>query len=241
MAEPIIVREELPELNDKFARLSLRERLSYISERWGNDVAMTSAFGYSGTLLLWYLREYLSAIDLYFIDTTYHFPETLKFVDRIEREWKLKITRIGTRKTPAEVEELIGVEAYKRDPDACCFVHKVEPLMEVLPRKKMWIHALRRDQSPSREKLDFVEALDDGNFKIYPLVDWTRDRCWAEIRQEGIPYHPLIDDGFPSIGCLHCTQRVGSGQHEREGRWNSFPRKLECGLHQRMESDKSGT
>jgi len=103
--------------------------------------------------------------------------------------------------------------------------------MSILDSNDCWVHALRRDQGISRKGIRIVERSGFGSLKFHPIADWTRDQCWDAIRRLQIPYHPLHDDGYPSIGCRYCTKAIASGEDERDGRWTSFPAKTECGLH----------
>ena len=205
--------------------------MEIIIDTWGDQLGMTSAFGYSGMILMYHLKDIYPELPIYFIDTRYHFKETLNFVNLIRREWKLNIITIGTKKTQEEIEDSISKEAYKHNPDACCFIRKVEPLLEILPTKQAWLSALRQDQAITRKNLSFFEVDARKTLKIYPMSDWNRKECWDFIKTHNVNYHPMHDKNYPSIGCTHCTQPVKRGEHERAGRWNSFPEKLECGIH----------
>ena len=218
-------------INEVLKPLSLLERLNKIREDWGDSAGMTSAFGYSGMILMHYVKKYYPELSIYFIDTGFHYPETMEFVNRVKSEWNLDIQIIKTRRSEEEINGLIGPEAYKKDPNSCCEIRKVEPLLYVLNTKKIWISALRRDQATSREQLPCIEYDARGPLKVYPMVDWKRADCWSFIKLNDISYHPMHDSNYPSIGCLHCTSPVLDGQTERSGRWNSFPEKLECGIH----------
>jgi len=224
------VAENFSNLNQQFEKKTIPERLHLIFDVFGDDVGMTSAFGYSGMVLMYHLKEIKPDIPIYFIDTRFHFKETLKLVEEVKKDWKLNIISISTSLSEKKIEQNIGFEAYKQDPDLCCNVRKVEPLIEILPTKKIWLHALRRDQSILREKLNFFEPSLDVT-KAYPLADWTREQCWDFIIKKSLKYNPLHDEHYPSIGCIHCTKSISKGESERAGRWSSFPEKTECGLH----------
>ncbi|MHB1956486.1 MAG: phosphoadenylyl-sulfate reductase [Sulfobacillus sp.] len=123
------------------------------------------------------------------------------------------------------------VMAIQRDPDACCALRKVKPLENLLAGYDGWITGIRRDQSPARSNARAVEWDERfGLVKVNPLADWTMDQVWSYIRTHGVPYNPLHDRGYPSIGCIHCTRAVNPGEDARSGRWSHFA-KTECGLH----------
>ena len=123
-----------------------------------------------------------------------------------------------------------GSALWKRDPDQCCYIRKIKPLEETLQGAAAWISGLRREQSPTRAKTNFVNK--DERFhsiKICPLIHWTWDDVWNYIRSNNLPYNELHDQGYPSIGCFPCTRAVGNSD-SRAGRWAGF-NKTECGLH----------
>ena len=133
--------------------------------------------------------------------------------------------------TVDEQDRIYGERLYERDPDLCCRIRKVEPLAAALNGYDAWIAALRRDQSPTRANIGVVEwNARHGLVKINPLAAWTRRQVWDYIVTNELPYNPLYDDGYTSIGCQPCTRRVVAGQHERSGRWDG-EKKLECGIH----------
>lgn len=227
----------LRSLNRRFEGLSLEERLKDLVETCGTELGMTSAFGYSGVILMYHLQEIYPEIPIYFIDTRFHFDETLQFIDQLENSWNLNVHRISTDLDEGEIEDRIGSEAWNRRPDDCCHLRKVVPLLKILPKKSVWLHALRRDQAESRKNLKFFEVDSRGTNKVYPMVDWTRKQCWQFIENNNLPYHPMHDENYPSIGCTHCTEPVSDGEHERAGRWVSHPSKGECGLHDHNSDD----
>jgi len=230
--------QDIQRLNEIFEEKTLLERLQFLVEHFKDDLGMTSAFGYSGMILMNFFRELFPELPIYFLDTRFHFESTMKFVDSVKCEWKLNIIKLSPEKSEEEIQVLLGKKPFEKNPDVCCSIRKVEPLQKILPVKKMWIHALRRDQSLSRKDIDFVEEDSRGFVKIYPLADWKREQCWDFIRSNEILYHPMHDDNYPSIGCWPCTQQVQNKQKEREGRWVSFP-KMECGIHERSKKKQS--
>jgi phosphoadenosine phosphosulfate reductase len=132
--------------------------------------------------------------------------------------------------TRSELTGILGKRPWETDPDRCCHYMKIEPLTKFIHEKDAWLSAVRRDQSPTRAKIDIVEVDERDVIKIYPLADWASEQAWSHIRAHDLPYNPLHDKSYMSVGCSHCTKPVRAGQHERAGRWGSST-KLECGIH----------
>jgi phosphoadenosine phosphosulfate reductase len=197
---------------------------------FGQRLAVMTGLGYSGVVMLHVMLRSIPRLPVYFIDTRQHFPETLALIDRLEAEWGLRLRVLETAVTEADIASRIGPEAWNTYPDLCCHVRKVEPLAEVLPTADAWLSALRRDQAPTRSGIEPVEIDGRGDVKLYPLAGWTRADCWDYIKRNDLPYNPLHNEGYPSVGCRHCTRRVKPGEHERAGRWSGRG-KTECGLH----------
>lgn len=198
-------------------------------------LAVATSFQSSGLVILHLLRGIRPDLPVLFLDTGFHFPETIAFKDEVARAWDLKLVELrGAHGDPAGQARLYGPELYRRDPDRCCYINKVEPLQRALEEYDGWISGLRRDQSPLRAETPVVEAqmLPSGNevLKIHPLAHWSRAEVDAYIAEHGIPTHPLLERGFASIGCWPCTRAVGAGEHERAGRWDGLT-KTECGIH----------
>lgn len=198
-------------------------------------LAVATSFQASGLVILHLLRDLRPDLPVLFLNTGFHFPETLAFRDRLIEEWDLKLVELtGAHKTVAEQNRIHGPELFKTDPDRCCFINKVEPLQQALEEYDGWISGLRRDQSPLRADTPVVEAqlLPSGNevLKIHPLAAWSRSDVDSYLREHDIPTHPLLDKGFASIGCFPCTRAIAPGEDERAGRWDGIT-KTECGIH----------
>lgn len=223
--------EELPNIAAELADMDVEKMLTWAADRFGDRLGMTTAFGYSGIVLMDHIRKLGIDIDIFFIDTGFHFQETLDLAARIRDEWGLRIRSVEADEALREyVYQTFGSNPCKTHPDICCHFLKVAPLLTVLRTKDAWLSAVRRDQSLSRTSIDTVEIDGRGTFKISPLAYWTRDQAWQYIRENGLPYNPLHDQHYPSIGCWPCTEPVERGGDERDGRWKSIP-KLECGIH----------
>ena len=198
-------------------------------------LAVATSFQSSGMVILHLLKDVRPKIPVLFLDTGFHFQETLEFRRHVADMWDLEIRDLkGDHGTPARQAELHGPALYRRDPDRCCFINKVEPLQRALEGFDGWISGIRRDQSPLRAHTPIVEAqtLPSGNevLKIHPLANWERKDVEAYMKTHDIPSHPLLERGYGSIGCWPCTQPVAEGEDERAGRWNGFS-KTECGIH----------
>jgi phosphoadenosine phosphosulfate reductase len=207
-------------------------------EEFGQDLMMTTAFGYSGIVLLSYVKDVYPDIPIYFIDTTFHFEETLKLRLKIMEKWGVNIQKVGSHRPDAELLGLMGEKAYESDPDTCCYYRKVEPLEDILEKNTVWLSAARRDQSLTRAHANVIDIDGRGHIKVNPLFNWTRDDCWTYIRKFDLPYNPLHDQSYPSIGCTKCTNPVDLGGDERSGRWIGLD-KTECGLHISAPGEKS--
>jgi phosphoadenosine phosphosulfate reductase len=173
-------------------------------------------------------------VRVLFLDTGFHFPETLAFRDRLVAEWGLELiepTGPGARGTQ-EAEH--GPELYRRDPDRCCQLNKVAPLERALAGLDGWMTGLRREDSPARAATPVVHrrTLPGGRriLKVNPIAGWSRGELWRYVRARRIPTHPLFEQGYASIGCAPCTRPVRPGEDARAGRW-SGSEKTECGIH----------
>jgi phosphoadenosine phosphosulfate reductase len=198
-------------------------------------LSVATSFQSSGLVILHLLQEIRGDVPVLFLDTGWHFAETLEFRDRIAEMWDLKVVNLtGEHGSSERQVEWYGPKLYERDPDRCCFINKVRPLQEALEEYDGWMSGLRRDQSPLRAGTPIVEAqmLPSGAevLKIHPLARWSRARVDAYIERNEIPIHPLLERGFASIGCWPCTRAIGGAEDERAGRWDGIA-KTECGIH----------
>jgi phosphoadenosine phosphosulfate reductase len=226
---------DFPEINAKLEGAEPLEVLRWALAAFPCQVGMTTSFQNSGIVLIHMVRKIAFDFPIFFIDTGFHFPETLEFKARLTREWGLNIHTIMPHLSRTKLERERGPRLYERDPDLCCRLNKVAPLADLKKEigLKNWISALRKDQSETRRDIAPVMSDGDGNLRIHPLAGWTRDRVWAYIRGNGLPYHPLYDQGYTSIGCFppSCTSKNGLEGDERAGRWKGRE-KTECGLHE---------
>ena len=217
------------DLRKEFETLSVQQILTRSIEEFGENLMMTTSFGYGGMVLLHFIRDISSELPIYFINTRYLFKETLQFAEKIKNEWNLNINTLETKYSEEDLEELLGPDAYKNNVDECCYYRKVKPLLEVIRPETVWISSVRKDQAQLKSRRHVVAIDGRGNVKINPLCNWTKNQVWAYIKENDIPYNPLYDQNYPSIGCKPCTDQVFSGE-ERDGRWKG-KNKIECGLH----------
>ena len=193
---------------------------------------MATAFGPEGCVILAMLAKIERPVYVFNLDTGYQFPETLQLRDRIAQRYGIEVDLQRPELSVAEYEALHGGPVYKTDSDRCCLDRKVAVLERVVRGYRAWMSGIRRDQSPHRAHAPIV-GWDKkfGLVKISPLAAWTKKDVWRRIAEENIPYNPLHDRGYPSIGCRPCTRAVLLGEEdERAGRWSGTG-KTECGLH----------
>ncbi|MFF2379014.1 phosphoadenylyl-sulfate reductase [Streptomyces sp. NPDC058108] len=172
-----------------------------------------------------------SRVDVVFLDTGYHFPETIGTRDAVEAVMDVRVLTLTPRQTVAEQDAEYGPALHDRDPDLCCALRKVKPLEEGLTAYDAWATGLRRDESPTRADTPVV-GWDEKRrkVKISPIARWTQDDVDAYVAEHGVLTNPLLTDGYASVGCAPCTRRVLEGEDARAGRWAGRS-KTECGLH----------
>jgi phosphoadenosine phosphosulfate reductase len=205
--------------------------LEWAFDAFGDGVAISSAFGAEGMVLIDIASRVRQNFRLFTLDTEFLFPETYNLMDQVERRYGITIERVYPLNSPEEQERVYGARLWERDPDECCNLRKVEPLRRKLGQLKAWITSIRRDQTLARAAAGKVEW--DAKFglvKINPIADWTSKQVWQYIREHDVPYNALHERNYPSIGCTHCTRAVRPGEDSRAGRWAGSS-KTECGLH----------
>jgi phosphoadenosine phosphosulfate reductase len=194
---------------------------------------VTSSFQVECVALVHMLIQRRPEIPVLFLETGYHFPETLAYRDRLAAEWNLNLVNLAARESVTEQEARLGI-LNQTAPDRCCRLRKVEPLFGGLAKFDTWFAALRREQSPTRASLQVEEPfkLPNGKLlrKMSPLADWTNRDVWAYLNRHNIPALPLYDRGYTSIGCQPCTAVPVNPEDPRSGRWQGKG-KLECGIH----------
>jgi phosphoadenosine phosphosulfate reductase len=228
--------EEVRSLADRFETAPLSEVLRWAWERYGERAAIGTSFQGAGLVMIHHAVKAGLPFPVFTLDTQLLFPETLETQRRLENFFELKIESLFPDQTPDQQAAELGPELWKTRPDTCCTLRKVVPLQRKLAELSVWITGLRRQQSDSREKTRILELYhfdvlrDRYILKLNPMANWSREEIWAYIAEHQIPYNPLHDRGYRSIGCWPCTRPVGEGENERAGRWTGFD-KSECGIH----------
>jgi phosphoadenosine phosphosulfate reductase len=225
------VKDTIAEIQLSAVAWSPQHVLAWAFETFGNGVAISSAFGAEGMVLIDMASRIRKDFRLFTIDTEFLFPETYSLMDKIEHRYGVSIEKVYSLLSPQEQERHHGAALWSRDPDRCCNLRKVEPLRRKLIELRAWITSIRRDQTSARSGARKIEwDTKFGLVKVNPIVDWTSKQVWRYIHQHDVPYNALHDQNYPSIGCTHCTVSVHAGEDPRAGRWPNFA-KTECGLH----------
>ena len=223
--------ESLIEAQGAAERWGAQELLAWAAREFGEKVALASSFGAEDVVLLDMVSIIGAPFAVFTLDTGFLFPETYELISRVEEKYGIKVERLRPRFGPESQAREFGDELWKRQPDLCCQMRKVEPLTQRLKASSAWITGTRREQSPTRanaRKLEWDAKF--GLVKMNPIADWTEAQVWECIQLHNLPYNPLHERGYPSIGCTHCTRAVLPGEDPRTGRWSGFA-KTECGLH----------
>lgn len=225
------MKEEIERISHSAEQWSPENVLRWAFANFNREVEIASGFGPEGLVLIDIAARVQIDFRVFTLDTEFLFPETSALIEKIEKRYGIQVERIKSALTPAEQEKLYGPALWSRDPDVCCNLRKVEPLRKKLAQLKAWVTSIRRDQTAVRARARKIEW--DSRFqlvKVNPLADWKAARVWRYIQFYDVPFNPLHDLNYPSIGCTHCTQPVQVGENPRAGRWPGR-NKAECGLH----------
>ncbi len=231
-----ISAEEVHALAEKFENEPLELVLRWAWDRFGERAQIGTSFQGAGLVMIHHAVKAGLPLPVFTLDTQLLFPETLETKRNLENFFELKIESIYPEQTPMQQVAEHGPELWKRNPDLCCTMRKVLPLQKKLGELAVWITGLRRQQSETRQKTQILELYhfdvlrDRYILKLNPMANWSREAVWAYIAKHKIPYNPLHDRGYRSIGCWPCTRAVSEGTNERAGRWTGFD-KTECGIH----------
>src|SRR4051794_23331985 len=240
--------EPTPELLDDLKAASVRlenatpeEIIAWGVEHYAPYLTMATAFGPEGCVILAMLAKIAPETYVFNLETGYQFQETIDLRARIAEKYGIEVDLLTPDLSVPEYEALHGGPLYRTNPNQCCADRKIKTLQRASEVMHAWMSGIRRDQSADRAQAKIV-GWDKkfGLVKISPLANWTKKDVWKRIVAESIPYNPLHDQGFPSIGCWPCTRAVAAGEtDERAGRWSGM-KKTECGLHSVSEQDGSG-
>ena len=233
-----ISAESLDDLARQSASLESAEPheiIRFAVERYGNKLTMATAFGPEGCAIIHWLASIAPQTYIFNLDTGYQFQETLQLRDTIANRYGVNVVLEQPETTVAEYERIHGGPLYRTDSNRCCGDRKIAVIGRVLTRFDAWMSGIRRDQSVDRAAAAIVGwDTKFGVVKISPLANWTKAKVWDLIIRENIPYNPLHDQGYVSIGCCPCTRAITTDDDERAGRWSGTA-KTECGLHVRED------
>jgi phosphoadenosine phosphosulfate reductase len=229
------VLEQLRDASNRLETAMPEEIIRWAVATYFPKLTMATAFGPEGCVIIYYLSLIEPRTHVFNLDTGYQFKETLELREEIKRRYGIEVELKQADTTVEQYEALHGGPLYKTKPDQCCFDRKVSVLRRAAVGFDAWMSGIRRDQSSDRARAPIV-GWDKkfGLVKISPLANWTKKDVWKLILEKNIPYNPLHDQGFMSIGCWPCTRAVIFGEDERAGRWSGTA-KTECGLHTQAE------
>lgn len=229
----IAAEEALAELAGRWEAAGTRPEaiVAWVGERFGPDAVLACSFGAEDCALFDMVARRAPSVGIFYLDTGLLFDETYATRDRLHERYGLRAVPFRPARTVAEQADAYGAALWAREPDLCCRLRKVEPLGAALAGRLCWITGVRRDQAPGRAHTPLVHW--DARFrlvKVNPLARWRSEDVWDYVHAHDVPYNPMHDRGFPSIGCWPCTRAVMAGEDPRAGRWDGFA-KTECGLH----------
>ena len=206
-------------------------------DQFGNAMAMSTSFGAESAVLLHLATQVKPDIKVLFVNTGFLFDETLVFRDQLTKMLNLNLIELKPEIPTAQFIKERG-ELWKHDPDACCAFNKIAPFQRAIPELglRCWLAGLRRDQSPSRSNAPFASIRPDGVYKLHPIASWNSRTMHQYLKCHSLPFHPLYEYGYASIGCTHCTRSLLEGENSRAGRWSGAS-KTECGLHEFTSGD----
>jgi phosphoadenosine phosphosulfate reductase len=231
MYGPAISADQIAAVNRLLERATPQRVLRWAVAEFHPRLTMATAFGAEGCCLIHMLAEIEPGVRVFNLETGYQFPETLQLRERIKERYGIEVELVRPELTVAQYEAKHGGPLYRRRPDRCCHDRKIVPLRRALAGYDAWVSAIRRDQTAERALAGVVQWDPRFNLvKINPLLTWTRRDVWEFIVAHDVPYNPLHDQGFPSIGCRPCTRAVAEDADERAGRWAGTGKK-ECGLN----------
>ena len=228
--------DEVKRVAAELEAASLTDVLRWIWEKFGTRAAIGTSFQGAGLVMIDHAIRAGLQFPIFTLDTNLLFPETYELKARLEKHWGIEIEALQPSLTLEQQSAEYGAELWGKSPDVCCTLRKVEPLQAKLSTLAVWLTGLRRQQSDTRETTRIIELYhfdvlrDLYILKANPMAPWSREAVWDYMKANGLPYNPLQDRGYRSIGCWPCTRLTGSGENERAGRWTGFD-KSECGIH----------
>ena len=222
----------LEKLNAEFETKTPQEIIGWAVKEFGHKLAMTSSFGPESGALLHMVSLIDPSIPVLFLETGYHFPETITYKNQLVKQ--LGLTNVIDLKADPERKAKVVAQyhgkPYEENPDLCCQINKVEPLDAAVKNYDAWMSGIRRRQTDFRKSIRIIEEYEGHLYKLSPLANFTSRDSWWYLKEHKIPQHPLAEKGYLSIGCWPCTRPVQAGDDERSGRW-AGKNKTECGIH----------
>jgi phosphoadenosine phosphosulfate reductase len=205
------------------------EVIAWATQTFGDRICITSSM--TDAVIIHLAAAVKPGIDVIFLDTGYHFPETIGTRDAVQAVYPVNLISVTPSRTVAEQDAELGPRLYGRNPDLCCYLRKVVPLERALDPYDAWITGVRREETSARSDTQVVEWDDRrAMVKVNPIASWTQEQVDTYIADNGVLVNPLVYDGYPSIGCATCTMKVEAGADPRSGRWTGTG-KTECGIH----------
>ena len=233
----MLYRSDISTLSQEFETKTPQEILRWAADAFAPDIAVSTSFQTQSMPLLHMVTQVMPDVHVLFLDTGYHFWDTLAFRERVQHEWRLKVVDLyRDSRWDAFVRDHIRTLPLE-DPNLCCYVHKVQPMQKALAGLRAWVSGIRRDQTAQRAHAHILELQSGGLVKINPLLTWTKADIRQYIEAHHLPAHPLYERGYRSVGCAPCTAAVGAGEDDRAGRWVGRG-KTECGLHTELFNHK---
>jgi phosphoadenosine phosphosulfate reductase len=229
----MLSKDEIETLSQDFETKTPQQIIQWAVDTFWPQVALSSSFQTQSVPLLHMASLIRRDILIFFLDTGYHFWETLMFQEQLASHWQLNVLSLyrDARWDEFARERIRTLPV--EDPNLCCFIHKVQPMQRALQDMRAWITGIRRDQTAVRLNAKILELQDDGLLKVNPLLNWTKDDIKRYSKEHRLPAHPLFQSGYRSIGCSPCTVAISLNDDERAGRWAGRG-KVECGLHTSM-------
>ncbi len=221
---------DIEDLNERHGQATTEEILEWAWGALGPDVAASSSFQTQSVPLLHIISRACPQMPILFLDTGFHFKDTLAFRDTLRDRLNLNIVEVHAAMSKKELFARYGHAPYESNPELCCYIHKVEPMRRVMENYRGWVSGVRHDQTKGRQGLQPLVQQHDGVLKIHPMLRWTKQEVQDYIKKHDLPEHPLDKCGYASIGCSPCTHPVTASEDDRSGRWRD-KEKTECGLH----------
>jgi phosphoadenosine phosphosulfate reductase len=236
--DTLLAEDSAHQLNARFDKATPQDIVRWALLESGLErIAIASAFQVEGTCLIHMATQVRPDVPILFLETGFHFAETLAFKERLSEMLGLNVLDLTGDHTVQSQTDTFGPRLYERDPKRCCELNKVVPFDRALRAYDAWMTSMRRDSAWTRKDTPIISQTrfeDEGKrlVKINPVANWTSRDAWGYLNEHGLPHNPLYDLGYASIGCAPCTRLVFPGEDERAGRWSGLL-KTECGIHVR--------